>query len=76
MKQQADAKSFQHFYGAGESDFIAWTILADTEQIVEDAMVHTAANITPIKVGIPWMYEREKMPFNDIFFNYFFPSLQ
>jgi len=75
VKQREVAKSFQHFYGPGENDFIAWTILADTEQIVEDAMVHPIPDSTPMKVNIPWSNEREKMAFNDIFFGYFFPSL-
>ena len=35
-----NAKSFQHYFGPGESDFIAWMILDNDEQIVEDMMDH------------------------------------
>jgi hypothetical protein len=34
------AKSFEHKYGLGKTDIVAWTILNDDEQIVEDAMDH------------------------------------
>jgi hypothetical protein len=75
-KEKAEAKSFQHFYGPNADDYIAWTILSDTEQIVEDAMKHPESSSSPMKLNIPWKNNREQMPFNDIFFEYFFPSLE
>ncbi len=70
------AKSFQHKYGPGETDFVAWTILDDDEQIVEDAMDHPPKNCSPLKVNLQWNVHKEKIPFNDHFFQGFFPSLQ
>jgi hypothetical protein len=70
------AKSFQHKYGPGETDFVVWTILDDDELIVEDAMDHPQKNCLPLKVNLPWNVHEEKIPFNDHFFQGFFPSLQ
>jgi hypothetical protein len=71
-----NAKSFQHYFGPGESDFVAWTILDDDEQIVEDMMDHPAKNVSPLKTALPWNVRKEDVPFNDNFFKGFFPSLE
>jgi hypothetical protein len=47
------AKSFEHKYGPGKTDFIAWRILDDDEQIVKDAMDHPPRNCLPLKVKSP-----------------------
>ncbi len=68
------AKSFEHKYGPGKTDFVAWTILDDDEQIVEDAMDHPPRNRLPLKVKLLWNVHKEKIPFNDHFFSRFLPQ--
>jgi hypothetical protein len=76
LPSRKSAKSFQHKYGPGKTDFVAWTILDDDKQIVEDAMDHPPKNCSPLKVNLRWNVHKEKIPFNDHFFQGFFPSLQ
>jgi len=71
-----NAKSFQHYVGPGKSDFVAWTILEDDEQIVEDMMDHPPKNVSPLKTDLPWNVRKKDVPFNDNFFKGFFPSLE
>ena len=71
-----NAKSFQHYFGPGESDFIAWTILDNDKQIVEDMMDHPPKNCSPLKIDLPWDVRKEHIPSNDNFFKGFFPSLE
>ena len=74
---KAAAKTFEHCYGDKPDEKIVWTILGDDEQITTDAMQHPAPEIySPLKISIPWSRFPKDLSYNDIFFKYFFPSLE
>mmetsp|Transcript_9413 Transcript_9413/g.20280 ORF Transcript_9413/g.20280 Transcript_9413/m.20280 type:complete len:903 (+) Transcript_9413:61-2769(+) len=75
LEEQKSAKSYAQKFGPGEGEAIQWTILADNEQIVTDAMGEEAANKSPFKVDIPWDPDVNKVDYNETFFKFFFPSL-
>jgi hypothetical protein len=68
------ATTFHHYHGEGDNDFIEWTILREGEEIVEDVMQHD--NTSPFSIDIPWEPGVGAVDYFDIFFNYFFPSLE
>ena len=72
---QATAKSFDFKHGSKDEDKIVYQILADDEQITEDAMVHDP-NYCPIKKDIPWVSNTREVDYNKVFFDEFFPSLK
>ena len=74
-EEQKSAKSYTQKFGPGDEEAVQWTILADNEQIVIDAMGGESANKSPFKVDIPWDPDMNKVDYNEIFFKYFFPSL-
>ena len=74
---KAAAKTFEHCYRDMPDEKIVWTILGDNEQITTDAMQHPAPEIySPLKINIPWSRFSKDISYNDIFFKYFFPSLE
>ena len=75
IEDRRNAKSFIHKYGPGEDESIVWTILQDDEQILEDTIIHPPKHQSPLITSIPWDVRKEAVSFNDIFFDYFFPSL-
>ena len=68
------ATTFHHYHGEGDNNFIEWTILREGEEIVEDVMQHN--NTSPFSIDIPWEPGVGAVDYFDIFFNYFFPSLE
>ena len=74
---KAAAKTFEHCYRDKPDEKIVWTILGDDKQITTDAMKHPSPEIySPLKINIPWSRFLKDISYKNIFFKYFFPSLE
>ena len=69
-----EARSFHHYHGEDDNDFIEWTILREGEEIVDDVMTHV--DRSPFAINIPWKPEVGAVDYFTIFFKYFFPPLE
>jgi len=47
----------------------------DGEEVDMDAMLESSMNQSPFRIDIPWDPDPEKVNYNKIYFDYFFPSL-
>ena len=72
----AITKSYKHYYGEDDNQFIEWTILQPGEEIVEDAMQPPESPDGPFKIDIPWSRYPKDMNYTATFFDHFFLSLQ
>jgi hypothetical protein len=70
------ATTFDHYYGESNEDFIRWDILKEGEEISEDVMEHDTRDRSPFNNEIPWIPSMIGNDYFEIFFKYFFPSLQ
>jgi hypothetical protein len=70
------AKTFDHYYGDKDADYIRWDILEDREEITKDVMKHDVGASSSFKINIPWNQEKSLVDYFDVFFAYFFPSLE
>ncbi len=70
------AKTFDHYYGDDNADYIRWDILEDGEEITEDVMKHDIGASSPFKINIPWNQEKSLVEYFDVFFASFFPPLE
>jgi hypothetical protein len=72
----AITKSYKHYYGEDDNQFIEWTILQPGEEIVEDAMQLPESPGGPFKIDIPCSRYPKDMNYTATFFDHFFLSLQ
>ncbi len=76
---QALATNFKLKYGDGDNDELMWKILSETEQITVCPMeTEQASNPIPDKPftdDIPWDKDPNKVDYNTILFEKFFPSV-
>lgn len=59
LKEKSDyeiaiKKSYKHYYGEGDNEYIEWTILQEGEEIVDDVMQHPPQLQSVFKKDIPW----------------------
>jgi hypothetical protein len=69
-------KTFDHYYGDNNADYICCDMLEDGEEITKDVMKHDIGASSPFKINIPWNQEKSLVDYFDVFFAYFFPSLE
>ena len=76
---QAVATNFELKYGDGEEDKVVWKILSETEQITVCPMATEQASTplpdNPFTQDIPWDKDPNKVDYNTILFEKFFPSV-
>jgi hypothetical protein len=70
------AKTFDHYYGDGNADYICWDILEDGEEITEDVMKHDVVASAPFIFDIPWNQKKSLVEYFDVLFAYFFLPLE
>ena len=68
------SETFDHYHGEGDDEFIRWEILKDGNEITDDIMEHDSDS--PFRIDIPWSPETTFVNYFDVFFKYFFPSLE
>ena len=72
-----DTKHFHHYYGEGDSDFVDWKILGDTEHIGEDQQRLEFPTQLQYKKDLPYDPENDgDFDYNHWFFEEFFPCIK
>ena len=74
-EEQKASRAFCHRYGPAQEECVNWDILADDEQILEDPMTHPEDG-NPFSIDVPWDPNPDKVDYNSVFFDHFFPDLE
>ena len=72
---KASAKSFSMRYGNDADEVVQWKILSEVEQITEGCMNHPDTDDTSFNYNIPWDQDPNKVDYNKVLLDHFFPSL-
>ena len=72
MNQQTDdnikvATLYKHYYGEKDSEYIEWTILKDSEDIVKDVMQAPPMDATPFGYNIRWSRYPKDVNYSNVF---------